>query len=94
MTRQERIVEASKQYGGDNEEMRCHFIDGCHWADDNPDLYVVTRRAVARERQYLMQKATEFIEKFAYNSVITDNIGEREKQAIVISFKEFMEEQQ
>ena len=39
-------------------------------------------------------KALEWIEKFAYNSVITDNIGEREKQAIIIAFKEYMEEQQ
>ena len=37
-------------------------------------------------------KACEWIERFAYNSVITDNIGEREKQAIIIAFKEAMEE--
>lgn len=40
------------------------------------------------------EKAFEWIEKFAYNSVITDNIGEREKQAIIISFKEYLEEKQ
>ena len=41
-----------------------------------------------------IDKACEWVEKFAYNSVVTDNIGEREKQAIVTSFKENMEEQQ
>jgi hypothetical protein len=39
-------------------------------------------------------KALEWIEKFAHNSVITDNIGEREKQAIIISFKDYLEEEQ
>lgn len=39
-------------------------------------------------------KALEWVEKFAYNSVITDNIGETERQAIIIAFKEYMEEQQ
>lgn len=39
-----------------------------------------------------LDKACEWIERFAYNSVITDNIGEREKQAIIIAFKEAMEE--
>lgn len=42
----------------------------------------------------MLDKACEWLERFAYNSVITDNIGEREKQAIIISFKEAMEEQQ
>lgn len=40
-----------------------------------------------------LDKACEWIEKFAYNSVVTDNIGEREKQAIIITFKKAMEEQ-
>lgn len=41
-----------------------------------------------------VNKASEWVEKFAYNSIITDNLGEREKQAIIIAFKEYMEEQQ
>lgn len=41
-----------------------------------------------------VNKACEWIEKFAHNSVITDNIDEREKQAIIISFKEYLEEEQ
>lgn len=40
-----------------------------------------------------IDKACEWIERFAYNSIITDNIGESEKQAIIIAFKEAMEEQ-
>lgn len=94
MTRQEIILKAAEQYSGNDEEKRCHFIDVCHWADDNPDLYSVTRKAIERERQRLLQRAIEFVEKFAYNSVITDKLGEKEKQAIVIFFKEYMEEQQ
>lgn len=41
-----------------------------------------------------VRKACEWVEKFTYNSVVTDNIGEPEKQAIIIAFKEYMEEQQ
>ena len=44
--------------------------------------------------QDAIDKACEWIEKFAYNSVVTHNIGEREKQAIIITFKEYIEEQQ
>lgn len=42
----------------------------------------------------VVDKACEQIEKFVYNSVVTDNLGEPEKQAIIIAFKEYMEEQQ
>ena len=83
MTRQERIVEASKQYGGDNEEIRCHFIDGCHWADDNPDLYSVVRKAVARERKYIIDKACRFIYNLATHLHSTEAVE---------SFKKYMEE--
>ena len=41
-----------------------------------------------------VKKAVEWIKRFAYNSVVTDHIGEREKQAIIMTFKEAMEEQQ
>ena len=44
MTRQEQIIEAAQQYGGSNEEMRCHFIDGCHWADEYPNDEVLKLR--------------------------------------------------
>ena len=40
-----------------------------------------------------IEKAVEWIKQFAYNSVITDHVGEREKQAIIIAFKQAMEEQ-
>ena len=55
-----------------------------------------TEIADAYEQGYkdAVDKACKWVEKFAYNSVVTDNIGEREKQAIVTSFKENMEEQQ
>ena len=41
-----------------------------------------------------IDKAVEWIHRFAYNSVVTDHIGEREKQAIIMTFKQAMEEQQ
>ena len=41
-----------------------------------------------------IEKAVEWIKQFAYNSVVTDHVGEREKQAIIIAFKQAMEEQQ
>lgn len=44
-------------------------------------------------RRDAAEKAQEWIERFSYNSVITDNIGEPEKQAIVTTFREYMEEQ-
>ena len=55
---------------------------------------VKTINQLRKEKQHLIDKALEWIERFSYNSVITDNIGEPEKQAIIISFKEYMEEQQ
>lgn len=44
--------------------------------------------------QDAIDKACEWMEKFVRNSVVTDGIDERTKQAIVTSFKEYMEEQQ
>ena len=81
MTREEQIIEASQLYAKHQQKP---FMDGALWADSHPDLYSVTRKAVEREREHLIDKACEWVEKFAYNSVVTDNIGEREKQAIII----------
>ena len=39
-----------------------------------------------------IEKAVEWIKQFAYNSVVTDHVGEREKQAIIVAFKQAMEE--
>ena len=87
MTRQEKIVEAAQQYSGSNEEMRCHFIDGCHWADANPDLYSVTRKAVEREREYLIDKFCEFMQSCEGYVVSGEKCN-------YDNFMKFMEEQQ
>ena len=53
---------------------------------------VKTINQLRKEKQHLIDKAVEWIKQFAYNSVVTDHIGEREKQAIITAFKEAMED--
>ena len=86
----------------DHETPSIDFKAGAEWADKNPNDEVLKLRKMfesdpdAYKQGYndAIDKACEWIERFAYNSVVTDNIGEREKQAIIIAFKEAMEEQQ
>lgn len=33
MKRQEKICNAASKYANGNDELRCHFIDGAHYAD-------------------------------------------------------------
>lgn len=84
-----------------NAEKRRVFIEGyeqgCKDTIGHPsggELLHVLNKGVEQGYKDAVAKAFEWIEKFAYNSVITDNIGEREKQAIIISFKEYLEEKQ
>ena len=86
MTRAEQIEQAAKRYVKDivtplPASLVVAFVKGAEYADQHPS-------------HAWIDKAYEWIEKFAYNSVVTDNLGEREKQAIIVSFKECMEEQQ
>lgn len=84
-----------------NAEKRRVFIEGyergCKDTIDHPSgggLLHVLNKGVEQGYKDATNKALEWIEKFAYNSIVTDNIGEREKQAIIIAFKEYMEENQ
>ena len=103
MKRAEQIEQAAKRYVKDivtplPASLMTAFIKGAEYADEHPINYdgkamlYVLNKGHEQGWKDATRKATEFIEKFAYNSVVTDNIGEREKQAIITTFKEFMEE--
>lgn len=77
MTREEQIVEAAKakekETGfcelvknpvsrGVNSAYGIGFLEGAEWADKHPDLYSVTRKAVEREREYMIDKFCEFMQ--------------------------------
>ena len=62
------------------------FIQGATWADENPDLYSVTRKAVEREKEYLIKKACEWLRRTQPQVIFPDTTIER--------FKKAMEEQQ
>ena len=95
MTRQEKIVEAAQQYGGSNEEMRCHFIDGCHWADEHPINYDgkamlhVLNKGVAIGRREMLGKACEWLYNRQQVDLVVPNI-----EKFINDFKKDMEEQQ
>jgi len=55
------------------------FVDGAMWADKNPNLYSVTRKAVEREREYLIRKACEWLKK---STILADTTIERFKKAM------------
>lgn len=63
MTREEQIIKASQLYAKAQQKP---FMDGAMWADQHPDLYSVTRKAVEREREYLIRKACEWL-KYNFN---------------------------
>jgi hypothetical protein len=70
MTREEQIVEAAKnsekQMGFDVPRgvispYTIGFLEGAVWADEHPDLYNVTRKAVERERKHLIDKVCKWL---------------------------------
>jgi len=38
------------------------FVRGALWADEHPDLYSVTRKAVEREKEFMINKFCEFMQ--------------------------------
>jgi len=39
------------------------FKAGAEWADSHPDLYSVMRKAIERERKYLIEKACKWLDE-------------------------------
>lgn len=76
MTREEQIIKASQLYA---KALQKPFIDGARWADEHPDLYIVTRKSVEREREYLIRKACDWLRG---STILADTTIERFKQAM------------
>lgn len=83
MTREELILKAGEEITSNPIELE-GFIEGAEWADEHPDLYSVTRKAIARERKYMIDKACQFI----YNLATNPHSAEA-----VESFKKYIEKQ-
>jgi hypothetical protein len=66
------IAQRSGAENVDNSEKREIFIKACEWADAHPDLYSVTRKAVEREREYLMKKIAIWLDN---NFITHDEYG-------------------
>ena len=68
------------------------------WADEHPDLYSVTRKAVEREREHLIKKACEWL--FEYNKHQARKFGAKSMMRLpdytinVGDFRKAMEEEQ
>ena len=61
--RENEMLKASQLYPKHQQKV---FVDGVLWGDAHPDLYSVTRKAIEREREYLIRKACEWLNNF-YN---------------------------
>lgn len=115
MTRQEQIEQAAQDYGRANpnghwnadaeyeedyETPSQDFKAGAKWSDANPDIYSVTRKAVEREREHLINKACEFFKKSMWeHSFLSDETYVVDGEASSISefirnFKDYVEERQ
>ena len=57
--RENEMLKASQLYPKHQQKI---FIDGVLWGDAHPDLYSVTRKAVERERKYIIDKFCEFMQ--------------------------------
>jgi hypothetical protein len=79
-TREEQIIKASQLYA---KHLQKPFMDGAMWADAHPNLYSVTRKAVEREREYLIRKACEWL---GVSTILAETTIER--------FRKTMEEQE
>lgn len=97
MTREEQIEVATAAYINGRlknnvppeeiEEIRLAYQAGAIYADAHPDLYSVTRKAVEREREYLIDKFCEFMQS-CEGYVVSG------KKCNYDNFMKFMEEQQ
>ena len=59
------------------------------WADEHPNLYSVTRKAVERERKHLIDKVCEWLEQRQLIDLEVPNI-----EKFINDFRKDMEEQQ
>ena len=71
------------------EEIRLAYQAGFICADEHPDLYSVTRKAVERERERLIDKACEWLNNF-YNEDTHSYLVKED----IEGFRKAMEEQQ
>ena len=72
MTREEQIEVATAAYINGRlknnvppeeiEEIRLAYQAGAIYADEHPDLYSVTRKAVEREKEFMINKFCEFMQ--------------------------------
>jgi len=97
MTRQEQRNEIAHKIAWENskhydpllcKEAWCEMAarDAIDWADEHPDLYSVTRKAIAREREHMIKKTAEFL----WNCGCIDTLVVDE---VIDSYKKYMEEQ-
>ena len=107
MTRQEQIEQAAWNYGHNNPNSHWNadaeyevdydipaedFKAGALWSDANPDLYSVTCKAVEREREYLINKACEWL-KDNHEEIYLRYIRGYNSYDEIEQFKKYMEEQ-
>ena len=62
MTREEQIENAANDIDL-HQVGKAIFKLGAEWADEHPDLYSVTRKAVERERKHLIDEICEWLEQ-------------------------------
>ena len=91
--REQQMLKASQLYPKHQQKV---FVDGVLWGDRNPDLYSVTRKAVEREREYLMKKIVIWLDN---NFITHDEYGVMSYQfdtveEMIEDCKQAMEEQQ
>ena len=97
MTREEQIEVATAVYINGRlknnvppeeiEEIRLAYQAGAIYSDEHPDLYSVTRKAVEREREYMINKFCEFMQSCEGYVVCGEKCN-------YDNFMKFMEEQQ
>ena len=85
------------------EEIRLAYQAGAIYADEHPNLYSVTRKAVERERKYLIDKACKRLENIFHDrshhsgrgdagEIVTYDFDSMEE--FISQFRKDMEEQQ
>lgn len=108
MTRKEQIAQEADKFAGVNYDCETEadafyhavqkeaFVAGAAYADEHPDLYSVTRKAVEREREYLIDKACEYLKNdMIANLAFQGRLYRFEIiDGIVTKFRKHMEEQQ
>lgn len=103
MPREEQIKQAAYYYintsavqAGNEQLAFGDFINGAKWADEHPDLYSVTRKAVEREREYLIEKALKFLLDYDPNDYLEEiadfGVYELNEEKVKTAFYKAMEQ--